>query len=478
MTHVRIACFALLAAALAAPAAPAQDIEPIRLTLHPAAPAGPALRYHLLPQLHEMRPGNAAELYRQAAAEMKKRNDATGAAGDIDDWLELPPEKLPRDKARKLLEGYRDVFRLADQAARCESCDWGITERVRKMGVNVSLADVQDMRALVRLLALRARLDAVEGRTNRAARDLQTGFALGRHVGDNPTLICSLIGLAITAVTTHELEVLLLVQEKAPNLYWALTDLPRPFIDLRKGLEGERLFLYGTFPGLLEALNDPDAPSMKPEQIKPGLQTLAEALDLGKDYPTRAAISLLVRAKHKAAQGALVAAGYPRERVEKMPHMQVALMHALQQYDRYFDETLKWQTFPYVEAKQGMQRAERLLREARAKMLSPASDVPALPLAYFFLPSVQKVFGAQARIDRRLAALRCVEAIRLYTAAHGGKLPPTLAAVKEVPVPNDPYLGKPFAYRLADGVATLEGPPPAGEKANVGNALKYELTVE
>src|SRR5215469_11418641 len=109
MMHVRITCFALLAAALAAPAAPAQDVEPIRLTLHPAAPAAPALRYHLLPQLHEMRPGNAAEIYRQAAAEMKKRNDATGAAGDIDDWLELPPEKLPRDKARKLLEGYRDV---------------------------------------------------------------------------------------------------------------------------------------------------------------------------------------------------------------------------------------------------------------------------------------------------------------------------------------------------------------------------------
>src|SRR5438874_5348856 len=152
MSHVRTAWLALLAAALAAPPAAAQEVEPTRITFRPAAPAGPALRYHLLPQLHEMAPGNAAERYRQAIAAMKKVGDVTGTGGDVEDWLELPAEKLPRDKARAVLEGYREVFRLADQAARCESCDWGITERVRKMGVNVVLNDVQDMRALARLL--------------------------------------------------------------------------------------------------------------------------------------------------------------------------------------------------------------------------------------------------------------------------------------------------------------------------------------
>ncbi len=468
-----VGCLALLAAA---PAVPAQDLEPVRITLHPAAAPAPALRYHLLPQLHEMAPGNAAERYRQALVALKKRNDATGAAGDVEEWLDLPPAELPRDKARKLLDGYREVFRLADQAARSEYCDWGITERVRKMGINVALGEVQEMRALARLLVLRARLDALEGRTERAVRDLQTGFAAGRHVADNPTLICSLVGVAITAVTARELE-LLLSQEKAPALYWALSDLPRPFIDMRKGMEGERLFLYGTFPGLLEAVHDPDAPPLTPEQIKPGLKLLGEEFNFGKDYPSRAAASLLIRAKHKAAKEALVAAGHPRAQVEKMPHMEVALLHSLQQYDRLFDEMLKWQTFPYPEARQGMGEVERKLREARARVLSPASDVPALPLATLFLPAVQKVLGARARTDRRVAALRCGEAIRLYAAAHGGKLPARLEDVKEVPVPADPYLGKPFVYRAHNGTVTLEGLPPAGEKANPGNALRYELVV-
>jgi hypothetical protein len=476
MTHVRTACLALVAAALAAPAS-AQEVEPIRITFRPAAPAGPALRYHLLPALHETTAGNAAERYKRAIAAMKKIGDATGAGGELDDLLELPPGELPRDKARELLKSYAEVFRLADRAARSESCDWGITERVRKMGIGVVLPEVQDMRALALLLALRARLDALEGRTDQAVRDLQTGFAAGRHVADNPTLICSLVGLAITAITAKELD-LLLAQEKAPNLYWALADLPKPFIDMRKGMEGERLFFYGTFPGLLEAVNNPDAPPLTPEQIKPGVKLLVEEFAFGKDYPSRAAVSLLIRAKHKAAKAALEAAGFPRAQVERMPHMEVALLHAAQQYDRLYDEALKWQTFPYPEARKGLEQAKRAALKARTLGLLPAADAPALPLATLFVPATQKVWAARARTDRRFAALRCVEAVRLYAAEHGGKLPGKLEDIKDVPVPADPYTGKPFTYRLAGAAATLEGPPPPGERANASNALKYELVVE
>jgi hypothetical protein len=479
MSHVRTAWLALLAGALAAPAS-AQEVEPVRITLHPAAAPAPALRYHLLPQLYEMTPGNAAERYKQALAAMKKDRPAgadDSALEDIQDWLELPPAELPRARARKLMEKYAEVYRLADRAARSEYCDWGIAQRLRKMGIGALLPELQPMRELARLLALRARVEALDGHTDRAVRALQTGFVAAKHVGESDTLIGALVGSAMCAITARELE-LLLSQEKVPSLYWALADLPRPFLDMRRPLAGERTGVYGTFPGLIEAVRSHDAPPLTPEQIKPVVNLLIQELNLGKGYPTRAAISLWVRAKHPAAKAALVAAGYPRARVERMPHMQVALLHAMQQYDRLFDETQKWQTFPYPEAIQAMEQAERRVREARAKMLSPAGDVPALPLAAWFLPAIRRAWSAHARIDRRLAALRCVEAIRLYATAHGGKLPPTLADVKGVPVPADPYTGKPFAYRLANGAATLEGPPPAGEMANAGNALRYELVVE
>ena len=70
---------------------------------------------------------------------------------------------------------------------------------------------------------------------------------------------------------------------------------------------------------------------------------------------------------------------------------------------------------------------------------------------------------AQMWLDRRVAALRVVEAIRLYAASHDGKLPEDLNQVTEVPVPDDPATGKPFEYRR-DGAAAVLALPDAGMK--------------
>ena len=46
-------------------------------------------------------------------------------------------------------------------------------------------------------------------------------------------------------------QVLVLAQQKdAPNLYWALTRLPRPLVDLRKGIDAESNALIFSFPEL------------------------------------------------------------------------------------------------------------------------------------------------------------------------------------------------------------------------------------
>jgi hypothetical protein len=157
-----------------------------------------------------------------------------------------------------------------------------------------------------------------------------------------------------------------------------------------------------------------------------------------------------------------------------MPHVQVALLHAFLEYDRVLDETLKWQSLPYWEVRPKLLAAATRQRELRKQ----GPDAPALPLAAYLLPAVDKVLLAQVRTDRRIAALRCVEAVRLYAAHHGGKLPATLGDIQEVPVPPDPLTGKPFAYRAAGRKATLYGPPPDKEKPHAGNAVSYELTLK
>ena len=83
------------------------------------------------------------------------------------------------------------------------------------------------------MLAMRVRLDMLDGKLDQAVEDMQTGFALGRHVGGAPILINSMVGIAISHIMLNQVEEFVQL-DKRPNLYWALADLPRPLIDLRQ----------------------------------------------------------------------------------------------------------------------------------------------------------------------------------------------------------------------------------------------------
>jgi hypothetical protein len=76
------------------------------------------------------------------------------------------------------------------------------------------------------------------------------------------------------------------------------------------------------------------------------------------------------------------------------------------------------------------------------------------------LPAVGAVKFSEARTERQLAAMRIIEALRAFAAKSGGKLPASLAQIKEVPMPLNPVTGKPFPYRLENQTAILvaDGP--------------------
>jgi hypothetical protein len=63
---------------------------------------------------------------------------------------------------------------------------------------------------------------------------------------------------------------------------------------------------------------------------------------------------------------------------------------------------------------------------------------------------------AVARIEQQLALVQTVEAIRMYGAAHGGKLPATLDDLP-VPAPLEPCTGKPLDYQCHGKYAVLNG---------------------
>jgi len=92
------------------------------------------------------------------------------------------------------------------------------------------------------------------------------------------------------------------------------------------------------------------------------------------------------------------------------------------------------------------------------------------------MPHVREAKRTQARIEQRIAILRCVEALRLYAAAHDGKLPERLADI-DVPLPADPFTSKPFTYKLDGATALLRGGAPKGEEKNPAFGRSYEITI-
>ena len=70
--------------------------------------------------------------------------------------------------------------------------------------------------------------------------------------------------------------------------------------------------------------------------------------------------------------------------------------------------------------------------------------------------------------------LRTVEAIRLQ-AARDKHWPESMEKITLVPVPQDPFTGKPFQWKKDGNKIILTGPTPENETSTQQNTLIYEL---
>ncbi|MBV9126189.1 MAG: hypothetical protein JO112_22805 [Planctomycetes bacterium] len=467
---------------IVAPRAGAQPppLTPTKLTLYPAAAPTPALKYKLLPEELDRTPGNGALLYYRAYSPewwgFVSRNQTGDFYDKLDQELHMPLNELAGQtgntnpliwvQSTKMLD---DV----DQAARREYVEWEMAERVRQEGIMLLLPDVQGFRTVANLLGLRARFELARGQYDKAAYTFQTGLALGRDVGKQPILISSLVGIAIATLQLEQVETWIQTPH-GPNLYWALTDLPRPMIDLRVPLQGEKLFLYATFP----EMKDIERAHLNSQQMQERLEKWTQLLEGMSSSGSSQSLGggklvLLVQVikTYPKARRFLIAEGRKAEEVDALPALQVVLIYSLRQYRRLQDDMYKWFNLPFWESRPGLVQAKKELAAARNNLEE------GIPLASMLLPAVDRVRFASVRLDRLIAALRIVEAIRLYAAGHEGKLPSTLHDITEVPIPQDPVTGKDFDYKVTGDHANLYGPPPSGESADSANTVNYELTL-
>jgi hypothetical protein len=446
--------------------ADADQSPPIKFLLHPAAEPHPALKYQLLPPLLDRRPGNAAVHYLKVPHEQTRLFSDQAFWDTIDKWSAMPLPELRKEfnqdsKKYPWLTGDWSIVELLDRGARCDTCDWEIPIRDHEF-ISILLPDIQASRSSSRILAVRARLQIAQGQYADAIHTLQTGFALGRHVAQGPTLINGLVGVAIASNMAKQVETLI-QQPDAPNLYWALASLPRPLIDFRQGYEGEFASVYLSYPDLRD-LKDKKYPA---EQWKQLLQKTITgfAKVFGTGEGSRFFLGCLpsMLQGYPRAKRFLIDQGLPAAEVEAMPVPQVILLYTMQTYDEIRDETFKWLSLPYPDARAGIAQAEKQLKA------SVGSGREIIPLAGMLLPALRSCKDAETRMSQQIAALEVLSALRLYAAAHDGKLPESLKDITEVPVPLDPFRGEPFVYVRNGDTARLESPFPTSVP------LRYEI---
>jgi hypothetical protein len=452
------------------PAMAQQPAPTIRLTLEPMAAPVPALKFTLLPHLRDRERGNALlRYYRAFSPEWQGHRREPKFFIRLEDVNGKPLRDVKRAEIDSLYGSVsRGILKEVDLGARRTYCDWEMNDRMREDGIGLLLPDIDGFRDFARLLKLRARQELLASEYDKAARTLQTGFQLARHTVEGPTLIQSLAGVGITTTMLTVIDDWV-ERPGAPNLYWALTDLPHPLLSARNGVEGERLFMDWLFPGYRELLDDPSTPPSS-GRVRTSLDKYAGMLEmegLTRTWgPLVSALRTYPRAKRFLRQS-----GRRVEDIEAMPALQAVFLYEIHQYDVAYDDMRKWVSLPYHEAAPHLRRIIERFKSALAR------HEPGTTVANQVLPAIDHVLAAPVRVERKIAALRCVEALRLHAAAHGGKLPTKLDEITEVPIPLDPWLGKSFEYRLEGNKATLTGAMLSGDKPNRSNTIRYELTM-
>lgn len=425
---------------------PAPGDQPVKITLHAQPAPVPALKYRLLPPFNDQIRGNAAVYYGKVTAEQTATFGDRELLDEYERLREAPLAELRDPKAKQVSQSILNMLYLA---ARCESCDWQIPVRDEPY-FTILLPEVQQTRAFARLLATQSRIHVARSEFPEALRAFQSGLALARNTAAGQTLINGLVGAAIQAVICEEIRQFV-QQPGAPNLYWALTMLPRPLIDFRRGAEAEEMAFDSTFGEVLDLSAERTA-----EQWDDTLDRFfAQAVEILGDKSTDA--ESLADASLGLASDArkhFLESGSSQEVVDKMPDSEAVLRYLVATYEVERDEQLKLFFLPVA---QGLPAAETESKK-RADARSPVLN----KFVQLLIPTAASVLGAPARAQREIDLLRVFEALRMHGAANDGQLPAALTDIKEAPIPNDPVTDSPFEYELNDGVATLRMKPLPG----------------
>jgi hypothetical protein len=446
----------------------------------------PALKYLLLPEVREQNPGNPAQWYVRCFQEQRNFFYSKEANAARARYLAMPLADLPAAELRHY-GGF--ALTQADWAARLDALDWQVLQRVQTEGLDLLLPELGPIRLLGPALRVRFRGQVAGRHFDEAVETAKTMLALARHLGEYPAEAANFEGLTIAHLALTTLEEMV-QQPGCPNLYWALTDLPCPLLELRKGLQGDCSLVAAELKLLRE-----DAP-MTEEELEKVVSHLSGVMGFAREQagqtPRSLRAELQARTKDpevvRGARNRLLETGDAQEPVQGLSPLKAALHH-------YWG----WSKMVHADLVRKLPPAQIILldekhtyenrRDEDMKLLALApwqidrlsggaqADHAEARLFATLVPHVLKARRAQARLEQRIALLRHIEALRLYAAVHNGRLPEQLAELP-VPLPADPFTGKPFVYDVTGSTARLQGSLSPGAEKNLAYNAHYEVTFQ
>lgn len=472
--------FCSLGLILATQAVQAAD-EPrtIEVVVRARAIEEPVLKYRLLPSEAQRKPGNAVPILLRLPWEQTV-------------WMNEVFPKLSESAVRPLdspeWKTTRDILpsnfvKEMERAAFRRDANWEYPLNETQSPYGILLPDVQGLRGfLLYGLTANIRYHLSRGELESARGAILIGLANSQHMAQTPFYVTQLVAAAIQRAMLDEVAEYI-GQPQSPNLYWALSTLPASLLEIDRAADNEASLFTRTLPAL-DDLDRPRTPEewrqmadqlatllrelgeMAPEQLEPNQPSVVSQIKkaVGLDDPSP--LTMFVTAARPELPQLL---GLTAEQVAAMSDDEAAV---------------RW----YAARKIRMDE-----RVGATVVLSPREAWPQLVRLQHDIASFQKQIGAESQRaaffnpisiyvathapQRKVAALRIIEAVRDYMNRHDGQLPASLDEIDSVPIPLDPLTGEKFGWHVEGNTAVLAGSPlPAGVSAeDIPNSSAFVL---
>ena len=464
----------------------AEEPQPIELTIHARAIETPPLKYRLFPAEADRKAGDAAPILLRLPWEQ------TAWMHDVfptlQEWESRPLNAPEWAASGGVLPA--NFFSEMKRAAFRRDAHWEYPIGETSSPYFILLPDVQGLRGFIgRGLAARIRYHISRGELDQAREGILVGLANGRHLARTPFYVVQLVALAVHRSmfdATREL----ISQPDSPNLYWALSTLPNSLIELDRAANLEGSIFALTFP----AANGIDRPRDAAEWRKIAVQ-LIELLEENEELPKQerrpdgdltsqiaanwgrlASAAKIIAAWSKVARAELPELlEVPPEKIATMSDEEAAVRWYVARRVAIEQETAATIVLPPREVLPTF-RFRKLRKEM--DMLHEKAGTKETDFI-----NRKMVYLTAWSLKRQIEALRIIEAVRDYLAAHDGKLPATLEEIDKVSIPFDPITDQPFEWKVEGATAVLKAPPPPPDAREPGayrdpyNFLEYRLKV-